>query len=180
MDNKQVVKLSKFMSLVLRHKPEVIGLQLDEHGWVSVEELMDKMNQKGKKIDREALNFIVENNSKKRFAFNDTLDKIRASQGHSIDINLGYTAQQPPEMLYHGTATRFLDSILQTGLEKRNRHHVHLTADKSTATQVGQRHGKVIILEVLAQKMFEDGYQFFVSENGVWLTDNVPTKYILS
>ena len=111
---------------------------------------------------------------------NETLDKIRASQGHSIDINLGYTPQQPPEMLYHGTATRFLDSILQTGLEKRNRHHLHLTADKSTATQVGLRHGKVIILEILAQKMFEDGYEFFVSENGVWLTDNVPVKYIIS
>ena len=178
MDNKQVVKLSKFMSLVLRHKPEVIGLKLDEHGWVSVEELIDKMNRDGKKIDRTALNFIVQNNSKKRFAFNDTFDKIRASQGHSININLGYIAQNPPEMLYHGTATRFLDSIMQTGLEKRNRHHVHLTADKTTATQVGQRHGKVIILEVLAQQMFKDGYQFFVSENGVWLTENVPVNYI--
>ncbi len=170
--------ISKFLSLVLRHQPETIGIQLDKNGWTDVNELIEKANNYGIKFNRETLNHIVATNSKKRFAFNDTLDKIRASQGHSVEIELGYTNQKPPEILFHGTAEKFVQSILDTGLEKRNRQHVHLSSDLETAIKVGQRHGKPFIFNVLAEQMYNDNFQFYISENGVWLTDNVPTKYL--
>lgn len=175
---KQLVHFSKFLSLVLRHQPEKIDIKLDENGWVEVNELIKKSNDYGIKIDRETLNYIVSTNSKKRFAFNDTFEKIRASQGHSVKIDLGYKNQQPLEILYHGTSEKSVQSILKTGLEKRNRQHVHLSSDIETAIQVGQRHGKPFVFEVLAEQMYKDGFQFFISENNVWLTDNVPTKYL--
>lgn len=174
----KVVKISKFLSLVLRHRPEKIGLELDENGWTSVADLLEKMNKKGTRIDIETLKFVVENNDKKRFAFNDNQTQIRANQGHSLKVDLGYKPQTPPAMLFHGTATRFVDSIMKSGLEKRNRHHVHLSLNFETATSVGGRHGKVIILDVLAKEMHNDGFKFFCSDNNVWLTDNVPTKYL--
>ena len=177
-NEKQVKSISKFLSLVLRHKPETIDLQLDDQGWVAVDVLLQKLSKAGKNVDLDTLKYVVENNNKKRFSFNETQDKIRANQGHSIQIDLGYEPVTPPETLYHGTATRFLDSIFQTGLEKRNRHHVHLSADLDTASQVGNRHGKLVILEVLAKQMYDDGYEFFVSKNKVWLTDSVPVKYL--
>lgn len=172
-------KISKFLSLVLRHQPELIGIQLDQNGWADVAVLIEKINTHGIKIDLTILNHIVATNPKKRFAFNETRDKIRASQGHSIEIELGYTNQQPPEILYHGTAEKSVASILQSGLEKRNRQHVHLSADITTAIKVGQRHGKPKIFKVLAQQMFNDNYIFYISDNGVWLTDSVPPKYLL-
>lgn len=172
------IRISKFLSLVLRHQPEMIGIQLDANGWANVNELLEKANKYGVKIDREILNHIVETNSKKRFAFNNTLDKIRASQGHSIEIELGYTNQKPPEILYHGTGEKSVQSILKTGLEKRSRQHVHLSSDIETAVKVGQRHGKPVVFIVLAGQMYEDKYQFFLSDNGVWLTDKVPIKYL--
>ncbi len=172
------MNISKFLSLVLRHQPETIGIQLDNNGWTDVNELIEKANNYGIKFDRETLNHIVATNSKKRFAFNDTLDKIRASQGHSVEIELGYTTQKPPEILFHGTAEKFVQSILDTGLEKRNRQHVHLSSDLETAIKVGQRHGKPFIFNVLAEQMYNDNFQFYISDNGVWLTDNVPTKYL--
>ncbi len=178
MNNNKVTRHSKFLSLVLRHKPETIGIDLDENGWVDIDLLIQKTNEYGKDLNRQDLNFIVENNSKKRFAIDEVNNKIRANQGHSLNINLGFEPIQPPEILYHGTAQRFIESIMETGLEKRNRHHVHLSADKNTAINVGQRHGKPIILEVRASEMFENGFQFFRSENGVWLTDKVPTFYL--
>lgn len=178
MNNNKVIKHSKFLSLILRHKPETIGIDLDENGWIDIDLLIKKMNGNGRQLNREDLYFIVENNSKKRFAIDEANNKIRANQGHSLDINLGFEPIQPPEILYHGTATRFVDSIMKTGLEKRDRHHVHLSADKGTAANVGQRHGKLIILEVRAMEMFEKGFQFFKSENGVWLTNKVPTLYL--
>ncbi len=177
MNKNNATKHSKFLSLVLRHKPETIGIELDEHGWVDIDILILKINDFGKKLTKEELYFIVENNPKKRFAINETNHKIRANQGHSININLGFDPIQPPEILYHGTAQRFLERIFENGLEKRNRHHVHLSADKATAMSVGQRHGKPIILKIKALEMFQDGFQFFLSENGVWLTDKVPCKY---
>ncbi|MFK8008324.1 MAG: RNA 2'-phosphotransferase [Saprospiraceae bacterium] len=177
MKNNKTTKHSKFLSLVLRHKPETIGIKLDEQGWVDIDILIQKVNDFGKKMTKEELYFTVENNSKKRFAIDESNNKIRANQGHSIDVNLGFEPIQPPEVLFHGTARRFLKSIYENGLEKRNRHHVHLSADKITAVSVGQRHGKPIILEVKALDMHKDGFQFFLSENGVWLTDKVPTKY---
>jgi putative RNA 2'-phosphotransferase len=177
MKNNNAIQHSKFLSLVLRHKPQTIGIELDENGWVDIDTLIQKMNDFGENLTREELYFMVENNPKKRFAINEVTHQIRANQGHSIKINLGFAPIQPPEILYHGTAQRFLESIFESGLEKRNRHHIHLSADKVTATSVGQRHGKPIILAVKAFEMFKDGFQFFLSENGVWLTDKVPCKY---
>jgi putative RNA 2'-phosphotransferase len=178
LSEKEVTKISKLLSLVLRHKPETISIVLDENGWTNVNMLLEKMSAEGLRLDREELNFIVATNSKKRFAFNDTGDKIRASQGHSIDVELNYEPAAPPGILYHGTASHNVNSILSIGLEKRNRQHVHLSKDVSTALTVGQRHGKPIIFEVRTGEMHEDGFIFYLSENGVWLTDNVPAKYL--
>lgn len=175
---KQLTHISKFLSLVLRHQPETIGIKLDQNGWTDVNELIEKANNNGVTFDREILNHIVATNSKKRFAFNENLDKIRASQGHSIEIELGYTSQKPPEILFHGTGEKSVQSILEAGLEKRSRQHVHLSSDIETAIKVGQRHGEPFIFKVLAGKMHDDNFQFFVSDNGVWLTDYVPVKYL--
>jgi putative RNA 2'-phosphotransferase len=175
---KNVKSTSKFLSLVLRHKPEEIGLLLDENGWASVDELIQKINAKGNNIDIDFLNEIVDTNDKKRFAFNDDKTKIRASQGHSIEIDLDVKPSIPPNVLYHGTATRFVESILKEGLSKQQRQHVHLSEKLETATAVGARHGKPVILIVNAKQMQEDGLLFYQSENNVWLTDNVEVKYI--
>ncbi|WP_221392914.1 RNA 2'-phosphotransferase [Dyadobacter sp. NIV53] len=176
--DKQLTHISKFLSLVLRHQPETIDIQLDQNGWTDIKELIGKANDNGIKFDRETLNRIVATNSKKRFAFNETLDKIRASQGHSIEIELGYTNQKPPKILYHGTSETSVHSINEAGLEKRSRQHVHLSSDIETAVKVGQRHGKPFVFKILAEQMYNDNFQFFISDNGVWLTDNVPTKYL--
>lgn len=176
--DKQLTHISKFLSLVLRHQPETISIQLDQNGWTDVNDLIEKANNYGVKFDRKTLNHIVATNAKKRFAFNDTLNKIRASQGHSINIELDYKNEKPPEFLFHGTAEKFVKSILDTGLEKRNRQHVHLSSDIETAIKVGQRHGKPFVFKVFAEQMYNDNFQFFISDNGVWLTDNVPTKYL--
>lgn len=175
---KQQTHISKFLSLVLRHKPETIGIQLDQNGWTDIRELIEKSNKYGIQFDREILNHVVASNSKKRFVFNDKFDKIRASQGHSIEIELGYKNQKPPEILFHGTSEKSVQSILKKGLQKQSRQHVHLSSNIDTAINVGQRHGKPIVFLVLAEKMYNDNFQFFISENGVWLTDNVPTKYL--
>lgn len=175
---KEINNLSKFLSLILRHKPETIGIELDENGWVNTNILLEKYNQHSHKIDFETLKFIVETNNKKRFSFSDNFEKIRANQGHSLDIELGYLATKPPRILYHGTAEKNVNSILLHGLDKRNRHHVHLSQDIETAINVGKRHGKPFIFEILSEKMSNNKFEFFVSENGVWLTENVPVKYI--
>lgn len=177
-NEKQIIEISKFLSLVLRHKPETIGIQLDENGWTDVDKLIEKSNSYGIRFDKEILKLVVDTNSKKRFAYNETLDKIRASQGHSVDIELGYVNQKPPEILFHGTGEKSIQSILDTGLEKRTRQHVHLSNDIETAVKVGQRHGKPVVFKVLAKQMYIDKFEFFLSDNGVWLTDNVPTKYL--
>jgi len=178
-DNKKVVSISKFLSLVLRHKPETIGLELDEAGWTNVDTLIQKLNQNGKTIDFKILEEVVKTNNKKRFAFNEDKTQIRASQGHSIEIDHGFEAMVPPDILFHGTAEKNIGSILQSGLDKRNRHHVHLSADLETALMVGKRHGKPVIFEVAALKMHEEGMPFYKSENAVWLTELVPAKYLL-
>lgn len=178
MEAKTTNTLSKFLSLILRHKPELIGIELDAQGWVDVELLIRQLNANGTAIDRELLDYVVENNSKKRFAFDESGQRIRASQGHSISIELGYEAQTPPDVLFHGTGEKSVASILNTGLEKRARQHVHLSQDFQTATQVGSRHGKPIIFKVLAIEMHAAGHLFYLSENKVWLTDNVPVDFI--
>ena len=172
------VKLSKFLSLVLRHKPETIGIQLDENGWTDVPLLLQKMQASGKVIDLPTLQAVVANNDKKRFAFSEDGTKIRANQGHSLKVQLGYKPQAPPAILYHGTVEKFLGSIFQTGLDKRKRHHVHLSPEITTATNVGKRRGKPVLLTVDAAAMHTDGFLFFLSENGVWLTEKVPVIYI--
>lgn len=181
MNDKQIKGLSKYLSYLLRHHPEKINLQLDDYGWVDVHELIEKVNansNSGNALTISTLEEVVATNNKKRFTLNDDKTKIRASQGHSIKIKLGYEAVEPPEFLYHGTATRFLESIKKDGLKKMNRHHVHLSQEKSTATSVGKRHGKLVLLIVKSRAMHEAGHEFFVSENGVWLTDSVPVEFI--
>lgn len=178
-NEKYLTQISKFLSLVLRHKPETIGIQLDTSGWADVSDLLEKANNHGVKFDKATLHLVVETNSKKRFAFNETQDKIRASQGHSVNVDLGYQNHQPPEILYHGTKESAVESILETGIEKRNRQHVHLSIDTETAIKVGQRHGKPVVLKVMAGQMFRDNYAFFLSANGVWLTDYVPKAYLM-
>lgn len=175
---KENTRISKFLSLVLRHQPESIGIALDKNGWTNVKTLIEKSSSKGLNITEEILRHIVETNEKRRFVFNDTFDKIRANQGHSVEIDLGYVAQHPPAILYHGTSEKSVDSILKTGLQKRDRHHVHLSDKIETAIQVGKRYGKPIVFIVLAEKMFVNKHEFFQSDNGVWLTDNVPEKYL--
>jgi len=175
---KQLKQVSKFMSLVLRHKPETIGLQLDENGWTNVQELVDKMNATGAAATIELINTIVETNDKKRFAFNEDKTMIRANQGHSIEVELNLREVQPPEFLYHGTVEKFIDIIRIEGLKKMERQHVHLSKDTETAANVGNRRGKAIILAIDAAKMHADGFRFYLSENEVWLTDEVPVQYI--
>jgi len=172
-------KTSKFLSYVLRHHPELINLNLDENGWANVDELIIKSKRDSYQgLTFEELDEIVETNDKKRFIFNEDKTRIRANQGHSIDINLALIPQKPPEFLYHGTAQSNIDSIFEKGIEKRNRQHVHLSQDIETATKVGMRHGKPIILTINTGKMFDDGIEFYLSENNVWLTDFVDIKYI--
>lgn len=172
------VKTSKFLSLVLRHKPEEIGLKLDSQGWVLVSQLLQACNAHGFPLSYEELQEVVTTNDKQRFSFSKDGQSIRASQGHSIKIDLGYQAVEPPETLYHGTAERFLGSIEVDGIRKGKRHHVHLSRDINTAMKVGRRHGKVVVLEVASGKMHGCGHDFYLSENGVWLTEYVPPEFI--
>ena len=173
-------KDSKFLSLILRHKPETIGITLDSEGWVGVDVLLRALNKHSNDSwDRKKLDNIVENNDKKRFVI-DKLNRIRASQGHSIEINIKYDEVVPNGDLYHGTVNKFVDSIYKEGLKKMNRHHVHLSSDLQTAEKVGSRRGKPVILKIDAQKMYNDGFIFYISDNGVWLTNNVPPQYILN
>jgi putative RNA 2'-phosphotransferase len=174
----QLKHISKFMSLVLRHKPETIGLQLDENGWVSVAELIEKLNAKGAAVNIAIVNTVVDTNDKKRFAFNEDKTMIRANQGHSIEVELNLKAVTPPDVLYHGTASRFVESILKEGLQKQQRQQVHLSQLQETATAVGSRHGKPVILNINAKAMAEAGFAFYLSDNGVWLVDSVPVEYI--
>jgi putative RNA 2'-phosphotransferase len=174
----RTVKISKFLSLVLRHKPEEIGISLDAAGWVSVGELLNACHKRGFSIRRDELDEVVRSNDKQRFAFSEDGSMIRASQGHSVAVKLDYQPLEPPQTLYHGTATRFLDSIKEQGLVKGKRHHVHLSGDEATAVKVGARHGKALVLVIESLQMHKDGFPFYQSENGVWLTEQVPTIYI--
>lgn len=168
------VEQSKFLSLVLRHKPEKIGIKLDKEGWTDVGILLDKAN-----LSMSELEDIVKNNNKSRFSFNQDKTKIRANQGHSLsEVQINFKPVRPPEQLFHGTADRFVSSIQKKGLIKGNRNHVHLSDRLETAISVGSRHGKVVIFLVDSGAMYRDGYKFYLSENKVWLTDFVPSKYL--
>ncbi len=172
------IKLGRFLSFVLRHHPESIGIVLDENGWADVEELLKAMNKSKHKINMATLEDVVFKNDKKRYSFNEDKTKIRANQGHSINVDVELKEVAPPVVLYHGTAERFINSIKGEGLTKQDRNHVHLSLDKDTALKVGQRHGKSVVLIINSKKMCEDGFKFYLSENGVFLTDNVPVEYI--
>ena len=178
MSPKEAIRISKFLSLILRHEPERVRLILDEAGWVAVSDLLAAVNANGVHLTRPELERIVATNEKKRFAFSEDGQKIRASQGHSVDVDLQYEPQPPPEILYHGTATRFVDAIRKDGLNKMARHDVHLSAETKMTLQVGGRHGKPILLTIRAGEMHRDGFAFRCSANGVWLVSHVPPQYI--
>lgn len=175
--DKKVKELSKFLSLILRHKPEVIGIKLDEHGWANVRELIDGIG-KTHKFDMEMLEKIIAEDEKQRYSFNEDKTLIRANQGHSINVDVELKKASPPEMLWHGTGEKYVASILKGGLIPKSRLYVHLSKDYETAIKVGSRHGKPVVFKVYAGRMAEDGYEFFLSENGVWLSKNVPKEYI--
>ncbi len=177
--SEKLVKLGRFISLVLRHSPETIGIKLDKNGWANVEELLNLMNKNGKKIDINTLNEIVETNNKKRYEFSDDFKKIRACQGHSISVDLELEQAVPPEFLYHGTAVKNIESIKVTGIKKADRQYVHLSADYDTAYNVGKRHGKPYTIKVLSGKMDKDGKKFYISKNKVWLSENISPEYLI-
>ena len=176
--SKQIVEISKFLSFVLRHKPRAIGITLDNEGWVPVDELLAAATHHGRPISRQELSEVVAINDKKRFSFSPDGLRIRANQGHSVTIDLGLVPVEPPELLYHGTVERFLDSIRARGLIRGKRHHVHLSANRETAASVGQRRGGPVVLVVEAGCMHREGHHFYQSENGVWLTESVPPAYL--
>ena len=170
---------SRFISLILRHKPEVIGITLDEHGWADVDDMIAGINQSGKyKIDRDILDEIVRTDEKQRYSYNEDHTLIRANQGHSIPVDVELEKVEPPEFLYHGTGEKFTASIDKQGLIPKSRLYVHLSPDEETAVKVGRRHGKSVIYLVRAGNMKRDGYAFYRSVNGVWLTKEVPVKYL--
>jgi len=175
---KHLNQVGRFIIKALRHKPEELGITLDEQGWVEIDVLLDALRNKGHEITREELKYLVTTSDKQRFAVDELGEKIRANQGHSIDVDLGYESQAPPEYLYHGTNEESIEDILETGVQKMKRHAVHLSDDLDTAIKVGRRRGKLLILRVQSGKMYEDGYTFYLSDNNVWLTDNIPIQYI--
>ena len=175
--SKNDVKLGKFLSLVLRHDPKAAGITLDEHGWADVQELLTGVRRSGREIDIETLERIVRENSKQRYSFNADHTKIRANQGHSLQVDVELTAVKPPRYLYHGTAARFLPAIRQEGIRKMSRQYVHLSSDFQTAMEVGRRHGPPVVLTINAEAMARDGVVFYRSENGVWLCEHVAPKY---
>jgi putative RNA 2'-phosphotransferase len=171
-------KVSKFLSLVLRHQPARIGLVLDAQGWAEIDAVIARAGEHGMALTREELLHVVATSDKQRFALDDTGRRIRANQGHSIDINLGLQPREPPAVLFHGTAETNLASIRAQGLKPDRRQQVHLSPDLATATAVGQRHGRPVVLRVAAGCMWAAGFALYRAENGVWLTDAVPPEFI--
>ena len=178
MNEKETVRTSKFLSLILRHEPQRVGLQLDSAGWVDVNLLLTAVNENGVSLTFDQLKEVVETNPKKRFALSEDGLRIRASQGHSLEVDLEYQPQTPPEYLYHGTAIRFVDSIRREGLQRMQRHDVHLSAETAVTVQVGARHGKPVLLTIRAGEMHRAGHLFRRSTNGVWLVPHVPAQFI--
>jgi putative RNA 2'-phosphotransferase len=175
-----LIKTSKFLSLVLRHQPELIGLTLDSAGWVPVSDLLRGCQTHGHPLTLTELREVVASSDKQRFSFSEDEEMIRANQGHSVPVELGYISAIPPEILYHGTVEKFLPSIREEGLNKGSRHHVHLSPDEETAQKVGSRRGKAVILKVESGRMHQQGHEFFLSANGVWLTEYVPPDFLIS
>ena len=179
MESKMNLKeTSKYISLILRHKPETIGIELDEHGWANVDELIAGIS-KTHEMNHAILEEIVEKDEKQRYSFNEDKTLIRANQGHSIQVDVELDETDPPEILWHGTGEKYVSSIDKQGLIPKSRLYVHLSKDVDTALNVGVRHGKAVIYKVLAKEMAKDGYKFYLSKNGVWLTKEVPLKYLI-
>ncbi len=178
MDTQATVSLSKFLSFVLRHQPESIGLTLDANGWVDVAQLLAQCQAHGRPISLHTLRHVVTTNPKQRFAFSLDELRIRANQGHSVDVDLGYAPAAPPVLLFHGTVAACLDAVRIEGLRKMSRHHVHLSPDIATAQLVGGRRGSPVLLKVSAARMHSQGRIFYLSTNGVWLTEHVPPEFI--
>jgi putative RNA 2'-phosphotransferase len=178
MNREQQKRISKRLSLHLRHEPETLGLTLEPGGWVKVDDLIKGFSKVHFNITREQLETVVRENDKQRFSFDETGTKIRANQGHSTEVDLQLRPQTPPNVLYHGTATDVLESILGNGLKRMARHHVHLSTDKEMMLKVGMRHGKPVLLKVRAKEMLEAGHKFYLSDNGVWLTNEVPAEFL--
>ncbi len=178
--SKQLDKISKFLSYILRHQPEAIGITLDSDGWVNIDSLIMHANQHGEPLTTKLIELVVKTNDKKRFTISDDGLKIRAAQGHSTQqVKINHAEQIPPEFLYHGTATRFIDSIKKQGLVAGSRHYVHLSGDEKTAIKVGERHGKPIVLKVKTLQMYQQGFKFYLADNGVWLTNTVPNTFLI-
>lgn len=174
----QLVRISKFLSFVLRHQPEAIDLELDSGGWARIDDLIEKTGNSRRPLTDALIREVVEKDDKQRYALSDDGQKVRARYGHSIEIDLEIDPVEPPEILYHGTASRNLGPIHMNGIVRGGRQYVHLSPDIETATEVGRRHGNPVVLEIMAREMHDDGTRFFLTENGIWLTDEVPPKYI--
>ena len=173
-----LTNLSRYLSLILRHKPEAIDITLDEHGWANVHDLIDGIAKNNPGFDMDVLEEIVCTDNKQRYSFNPGKTLIRANQGHSIPVDVELPEMEPPELLFHGTGEKYVSSILQQGLIPKSRLYVHLSKDIDTAVKVGKRHGKEVIFQVATGQMYRDGYKFYLSVNGVWLTKEVPVKYL--
>lgn len=171
-------RISKFLSLVLRHRPDLIGLRLDEDGWGDIGELIEKTRETGLHLTPETIIGVVETNDKQRFAISDDGSRIRSNQGHSIQVNLGLRESVPPEYLYHGTVCHNLAAIRAEGIQRGKRLYVHLSLNREIATMVGKRHGIPVVLIVQSIRMYHSGFSFYLSENGVWMTEHVPAEYI--
>lgn len=178
MYEKRLVKVSKYLSKHLRHRPKRLGLKLEPGGWVRVNELLQACRRHNFPLSRAELEEVVRRNDKRRFAFDESGSKIRAQQGHSIPVDLKLEPTEPPDILYHGTGERILPEILENGLHKMGRHHVHLSPDVATAKKVGSRRGRPVVLEVETGEMHRDGWTFYLSANGVWLVEHVPPQYL--
>ena len=169
---------SRFLSFILRHKPGSVGLELDAHGWVEIDALVEHTQNTDLPLTVDIIEKIVATSDKQRFAISQDRTKIRANQGHSISVDLNLSPKTPPDTLYHGTAVRFVEAILKEGLKRGSRQHVHLSADRELAVKVGARHGKPVILVVDAKRMHAKNVNFYQSKNGVWLTDSVPAQFL--
>jgi putative RNA 2'-phosphotransferase len=178
MNPEQTIRTSKFLSLVLRHQPESAHITLDSAGWVDIDDLLAGCAISRRPLSRADLDHIVATNPKKRFEYSADATRIRASQGHSVPVDLNYEAKVPPALLYHGAAKQFLDGIRAEGLLKMKRHHVHLSVDTKMTLEVGARRGKPVLLTILAEEMHQAGHSFYLSTNNVWLVDHVPPQFI--